>query len=108
MHGSTGTGLDAITRTEFTDSSGLRYTEFKRGLRPRFGVLWFELLLGHLTIALTLATLIVLQRRWPTLWPILAFFGAAPIGMAVAYVHLFFHEAAHYNIAPSRRMNDVL
>ena len=108
MQGSTGTGLDAIERRELADDRGVRYTEFKRGLRARYGLLWVELLMGHVAIAATLAALIALGRAFPSAWPLLAVGGAVPIGMAIAYIHLFFHEAAHYNIAPSRRMNDVL
>src|SRR5687768_8283878 len=106
MQGSTGTGLDAIARHDLTDDRGLRYVEFKRSLTARYGVVWFELLLGHFALAATLIALVALQRTWPSAWPVMALFGAAPIGMGVAYIHLFFHEAAHFNIAPSRRIND--
>src|SRR6185436_1154312 len=105
MQGSTGTGLDAIVRHDLIDDRGLRYVEFKRNLTTRYGLLWFELGLGHLALAATLAALVLLQRIWPAAWPLLAVLGALPIGIAVAYVHLFFHEAAHFNIAPSRSLN---
>lgn len=70
--------------------------------------MWFDIACGYSAIAATVVALVVAERRWPGAWPLLAAGGALLLGYAIAYVQLFFHEAAHHLIAPGRRLNDAL
>ena len=52
------------------------------------------------------AALIALTPPWT--WPLEVALGAAAIGYAIAYLQLFIHEAAHFNLHPNRRTSDRL
>jgi len=108
MQGSTGSGLDTVDRQELVDDRGVRYNDFKRGLRPRFAVVWFELLLGHVAIVGAACAISFAERLAPSWWLAWGLVGAVPIGVAVFYVQLFLHEAAHFNLAKTKRANDLL
>src|SRR5262245_27911966 len=85
------------------------FRDFKAALKPRFLRLWLELLAGHAALVVVLAGVIWSQSALPILGSAaLAGIGSVLIGFAFAYVQLFFHEAAHYNIAPNRKLNDRL
>jgi fatty acid desaturase len=100
--------FDRIDRRELVDENGIRFDDFRRGLRPRYGVVWFELLLGHGALVLSAIATVLCQRLWPAGWPLWGLLWAMPIGVAVTYIVEFFHEAAHFNIARNRRLNDLL
>jgi fatty acid desaturase len=100
--------VDAIDRSQLQDELGRAYKEFKRGLTPRWARVWIDIGAGYLALGATAAALAWLQRsapRWLPLWVALA---AIVFGYAIAFVQLFFHEAAHFNIAPGRALNDRL
>lgn len=100
--------LDGIDRDKLVDKQGVTFRDFRRGLKPRFGRVWLDLGLGWLAIALCSLLLVWLDARYPHAWPLIALLGAMPLAYFIAYVQLFFHEAAHYNLAPTRPMNDLL
>lgn len=100
--------FDKLDKDALVDARGRRLTEFKRGLEPRYAVVWAELLAGHAALGGAVVVLVRVPATYPTLAPLAVAIGALVIGYAVAYIQLFFHEAAHYNIAPTKRANDVL
>jgi fatty acid desaturase len=100
--------LAGIRRDMLVNRAGVRYHDFKRSLTPRYGKVWFELLCGHAALILTTAGIVTAYRYWPTLSAPIILVGAAIYGYALAYIVLFFHEAAHYNIARGRSLNDRL
>jgi fatty acid desaturase len=57
---------------------------------------------------LTTVAIAVAWRRWPSSVSFAVVAGACVYGYALAYILLFFHEAAHYNIARDRARNDRL
>ncbi len=97
-----------LPKSELRSSGGVAYTEFKRGLRPRYFIVWRDILLGHAAIAAILAALVWLQRTWAWSWCVSVPCAAFLLGFAFAYLNLFFHEAAHWNLAASKRWNDRL
>ena len=98
--------LGNYKRGELTDRNGLSYAEFRAELRPRFVVVWLHIGAGYGALsACALAT--VLGARVVHPW-LAACVAAVVFGYGQAYIQLFFHEAAHFNIAPSRRWNDRL
>lgn len=105
----TASDFDRIEKKALADSRGVPFREFKAALKPRYGRVWLALLSGHAALAALLAGAAGAQAALPRLfWPAAAAIGALLIGYALAYVQLFFHEAAHYNLAPGRRRNDML
>ena len=95
-------------KTTLTNSKGVSFRKFRSTLTPRYGVVWRNIALGYLALGSIGAGLILTQILQPNLvFPAIAI--AAPLfGYAMQYLMLFFHEAAHYNIAPNRRWNDRL
>lgn len=95
-------------RGGLTDSQGRSYAGFVRGLQPRWATVWRDVGLGYAALAGVVVLLTLLDGRHPALDVVLAIAGALLVGYAFAFVQLFLHEAAHYNIAPSRPLNDRL
>jgi fatty acid desaturase len=108
MERPTGESLDQIDKDSLIDSRGRGFREYKRALRPRFFEVWIELLAGHAALVATALAVVLAERRAPHWFPLTVALGAFGVGSAVAYILLFFHEAAHYNIAKGRRLNDTL
>jgi len=99
---------DVIDRAELKDSRGLSFKEHKRSLTPRWARVWIDIGAGYLVIAGTMVALVQLEDRLPRLVPLWIVLGAMVFGYTIAFVQLFLHEAAHFNIAPGRGLNDVL
>ncbi|MBX7218390.1 MAG: fatty acid desaturase [Blastocatellia bacterium] len=90
------------------NSSGVAYREFRKSLSPRYGVVWAELLCGH---GVLIGTVMVLLFQKPLPWWVALLViacSALLIGGAIAYLALFMHEAAHFNLAQSTLWNDRL
>jgi fatty acid desaturase len=104
----TGGAFDAVSKGELRNGKGVRYRDFRRQLTPKYALVWLHLSAGYLALAATGLTAVVLGVHFPSLRLPLVAAGALAFGYTIAYIVLFFHEAAHYNLAPSRRVNDVL
>ena len=114
-------GLDAIDRDALIDSTGRTLKELRATLTPRWGIVWRDLLAGHAALAAAVAVLAWIQSELPppvvegrfapgagAAWLGAALLGALSIGYVVAYIQLFFHEAAHFLVARDRKLNDRL
>lgn len=98
--------LGAYRRGELVDPKGLSYPEFRANLRPKFSIVWFDVALGYIALAACgFAAALCTRVLHP--W-IVVCVAAIGFGYFQAYIQLFFHEAAHFNIAPSRKWNDRL
>jgi fatty acid desaturase len=100
--------VDAVDRNQLIDAAGRAFKDWKRQLTPRWGRVWLDIGAGYLALGLTTVALVYLENRWPAWFPLWAVLGAIFYGYWIAYVQLFLHEAAHFNIAPTRRLNDAL
>lgn len=100
--------LDKFSRAALVDSQGRAFLELRRSLRPRYWRVWFDIALGYSVIAAVLVAVILVERALPYTWPALALLCGLGVGYGLAFIQLFFHEAAHYLIAPSKRSNDLL
>lgn len=100
--------LGRIRRDSLISAAGVCYRDFKQTLTPRYHLVWLHLLSGHAAILLTTAAIAFATRRWPTLAPLVVIGGAAAYGYAIAFIVLFWHEAAHFNLARDRTINDRL
>jgi len=100
--------LDRIDKASIVDARGLTFREFRRTLRPRFARVWLDIAMGYVLIGVTAAALVLADQSSLLLLPLSVGIGAAVLGYAIAYIQLFFHEAAHYNLASNRKLNDLL
>jgi fatty acid desaturase len=88
--------------------SGVRYHIFRKSLKPVYWKVWFDIALGYVAIAaICIALAEIPYPGWVTA-VLAAVVASAPLGYLHHYLGLFMHEAAHHNIAPSRRANDLL
>ncbi len=94
-------------RDGLADSQGRRYTDFLRTLRPDFGRVRRDLAFGYcLLIASAVLTVALGSAGAPPVLTTMA--GALLIGYWIAYIQLFIHEGAHYNLTAARAHNDRL
>mgnify|MGYP001192672757 CR=1 FL=1 len=100
--------LEDLKRDQILSVSGVPYLEFRKSLTPNYPVVWRDILLGHFALALTAATAILMDSYYPSLKPLTVIICAFLFGYIHQYIQLFFHEAAHYNLAKDRKKNDRL
>lgn len=87
------------------DSDG-GYRNFLTGLTPRYGRVWIEIVSAY---AVLIALIVAAAVAPLTIWGgVIVALVAAAIGYCLAYIQLFIHEAAHFNIARDRALNDRL
>ena len=91
-------------RARLRVESGGGYGPFCRSLAPDFGKVKRDIAFGYLALGFVLAAVGSVAGLVPGL--LAACLGAIGVGYAIAYLQLFIHEAAHYNLAPGRRAND--
>jgi fatty acid desaturase len=103
-----GNDLDAFEKSNLVDKQGRKFRDLRRELQPRLARVWMHILAGHAVLAATAVGLFVVQPYVGLAGLALVPVGALVIGYTIAYIQLFFHEAAHYNIARSRKTNDLL
>lgn len=93
-------------RQQLAAESGNGYLRFVAGLTPRYWRVWLDIGLGYAFLGVILAAVGV-----PSSLPaqvLASLSGAVAVGYGVAYLQLFLHEAAHYNLAADRQRNDRL
>lgn len=93
--------------TRLHHPSGVSYREYRKSLRPHFTVVWRDIALGYIGLALVTVTLIVMPTDvgWTLSLAALILAGIS-YGYIHQYLSLFMHEASHYNIASTRIAND--
>lgn len=95
-----------LRRNALVDDQGTSFREFRRGLTPRYGVVWSHLAMGYAALVLVAAGVVATGAVAPAWLRVVV--GALLFGFIQAYIQLFLHEAAHYNLAPGRERNDRL
>jgi fatty acid desaturase len=97
----------SVYRTRLVGPNGQRYADFVRELRPRYWIVYRDIAAGYLFLVLSCG-LTAAAPHWGVPPLVAAILGAVLIGYCVAYLQLFIHEAAHYNLTPARSANDRL
>ena len=97
-----------VTPTAFRQlmllETGQAYANFRKTLMPDYRRVLVDIALGYGALA---GLLVVLAQADTIPTGIgAAVLGAVGIGFFVAYLQLFIHEGAHYNLAADRRTND--
>lgn len=88
---------------------GVRWVDYRKTLRPRFGIVWRDIGLCYLFLAFGVLVLAPAPTSWPV-WADVVLVAAAACwtGFWLHSLFLFGHEAAHTNLAPRRKTNDRL
>jgi len=100
--------LEHIKARDVVDHNGLSYLEFRKGLKPRFFRVWIDIVSGYLGLLIIAALVVLISKNFPQLVWVSVPVGALLFGYIIAYIQLFIHEAAHFNIHPHRKTNDLL
>ena len=91
--------LRRVLNSELSPNS---YVDIRRKLNPKYLLVWADLLFS---LALFGASTVIAGRYqgwlWIPMWALL-------IGLSVHRISLFLHEAAHFNLARSRVVNDLM
>ena len=99
------TGLAALRHVVDAETGG-GYRSFRRSLVPDYRRVKRDLALGYGALAATL--LLAGLAAGPLAGLAAAAVAAVAVGYWIAFLQLFIHEAAHYNLAPGRDANDRL
>lgn len=93
-------------KATLVDDRGVPWREFRRTLEPRWWRVVLELAAAYSVMAGVLALLVVLDPGLPWAIPA-ALAGGFVLGYTIHFINLFMHEAAHFNLVPGRRRNDL-
>jgi fatty acid desaturase len=97
-----------ISVFDIISSYGEKYVDFRKTLKPKYHIVWRDIVLGYVAIILLMAVSLFLEKSLTThFWlfiPAFSFIG----GYIIAYLQLFCHEAIHFNLHPDRKLNDVI
>ncbi len=100
--------FESLRRRDLADSKGTEFLAFRKSLHPNFAKIWMDIGAGFVPLFVIPILLAQVERKGALAAAVLALPAAVMIGFVVAYINLFFHEAAHYNIAKNRWWNDFL
>lgn len=100
--------FETVKKSTIVNSQGVKYTEFRAGLIPNYALVWTHIGLGYLALLLTGIASMWLNRFFPSFFYLNVPISALLLGYEIAYIQLFIHEAAHFNVAPNPRQNDLL
>jgi fatty acid desaturase len=92
-------------RSGLVGGKGTSYLAFVRTLEPNYPQVYRDIAFGYACLALTLV-LVATLAAWGLPKLLASIFGAVSIGYWVAYLQLFLHEGAHYNLAPDKAKSD--
>jgi len=92
-----------------TTHSGESWSEFRKTLKPKYAIVWRDILCCHLMILLSPVLIAVMHHtQGENMAWVLAPMAALWMGYWMQALLNFGHEALHHNIAPNKKMNDVL
>lgn len=97
-----------LLRHQIVNSRGVRYVDFVKSRSPLYGRVFCDIAMGYANLLAT-CILVVALPALGVLKPWLAAgLGALSIGFWIAYLQLFIHEGAHFNLSPDRDHSDLI
>lgn len=100
--------LEDLPKSALADDCGRTYAAFRASLGPRWPRVAFDLALAYTMLAVAAIVVIAGVAAVPALRPAWITASALLFGFWMAFLQLFLHEAAHFNLCPGRRANDAL
>jgi len=105
MHQDYSNGYSPLRERLMSETMG-EYRTFLQSLTADYKKVWRDIALGYFILIICLY---VISLSTSLIWILLTIpFGALVIGYWVAYLQLFLHEGAHYNLAANRKINDAI
>ncbi len=100
--------LDDIDFAKAVNPAGKTYAALRKELKPVYKKVWWDVLKGYTFLLLVFSVNAFLIQTGHFNSFIGVPLGALLAGYGLAYLHLFIHAAAHYDIHPDKRKNDLL
>jgi len=94
-------------KATLVDEGGVRYRAFRGTLTPRWHLVWLHMGAGYAVLAGLVFALAAFAGR-SAAGIAFALLAGISIGYVMEFLSNFFHEAAHWNVAPGRARNDLL
>src|SRR5262249_36887016 len=94
-------------RPLIANSRGEALIDFLKTLAPNYHVVYRDIAIGYVMLAGTLAGALAAEHLSAPRVAIAAL-GAVSVGYWIAYLQLFIHEGAHWNLAADRARSDRL
>jgi fatty acid desaturase len=98
----------AFDKQTLKNSKGILFKDFRKNLKPKYWVVWRDIFLAYAVLFFVGIGLWIFQTVSLPISTFLVLLGALVFGYTIAFIQLFFHEAAHFNIAKNRLLNDLL
>jgi fatty acid desaturase len=100
--------LEEISYEEAINEKGISYAVFRSQLSPRYSKVYFDVFKGYFFMFFLAGLFIYIENHFYFYSWILVILFALLVGYIAAYIALFIHEAAHFNIYPDKKINDRL
>ncbi|WP_353778103.1 fatty acid desaturase [Winogradskyella sp. 3972H.M.0a.05] len=102
--------IEGIKFGDVTNFDGVSYQEFRKHLNPKYSMVWRDLSIGYVLFLSTIVCFAYLEAQISNVYTLILL--ALCFGIIAAFwlanIQLFIHEAAHYNIHPNKKTNDIL
>ena len=100
--------LDSGIKSNIINNKGVNYLDFRKSLTPRYFWVWFDIFLCYASMIVVVAIIVFMQKLFPAWFILTVPVGALLVGYIVQAIHLFIHEASHYNLSSDKKRNDLL
>ena len=100
--------FETVDKAVIRNSKGVNYIDFRNSLTPRYAKVWFDILIGYFALVVVLASAAYMQKAHAGWFLLTITIGGVVVGYIISALHLFIHEASHYNLARDREQNDLL
>jgi fatty acid desaturase len=92
-------------RFQVRDTSGGMLVDFLKTLQPDYSVVYRDIAFGYAALIVSVAAAVLAERAGAPFWLVTPL-AALSIGYWIAYLMLFLHEGAHWNLAADPRVSD--
>jgi fatty acid desaturase len=100
--------LESVNKGNLFNREGTSYLEFRRSLSVNYFRVWGEITLGWCAVVLIPSVLIALPEL-PLGWSVgVRMLASVLVGLSISFLHLYFHEAAHFHLASEKRRSDQI
>ncbi|MBX3255534.1 MAG: fatty acid desaturase [Chitinophagaceae bacterium] len=100
--------LENISFDKVISQDGISYVTFRKNLKPSYKKAFIDIAKGYVFLLLIFTVAIILIDKGVFVASVAIPLCAFLVGYTLAYLHLFIHAAAHYNLHPDKKKNDQI